>query len=173
MKENQKNKFKTPEGYFERFNERLMDRIAKDSDHRIIPESDGFAVPEGYFEGLPPKIASRLKNNGAKVVQLNRHKRFFYAAAAVAAIIALALAVNIDRSTEIEFNDLASSDITDYFENTDFNLTTNEIAELLPIEDIALSDITEVPLEEENILEYLDENIEDIDELNLDYNELE
>ncbi|UJH67705.1 hypothetical protein [Allomuricauda sp. SCSIO 65647] len=175
MKENQKNKFKTPEGYFERFNERLMDRIAKDSDshQNIIPESDGFAVPDGYFENLPSKIASRIENGEGKVVQLNPQKKFYYAAAAIAAIIALALALNIERSTEIEFDDLASSDIADYFENTNFNLTTNEIAELLPIENIAISDITEVPLGEENILEYLDENIEDLDELNLDYNELE
>jgi len=39
MKKNHKDKFKTPEGYFESFNERLMDKIVKEES--IIPSSDG------------------------------------------------------------------------------------------------------------------------------------
>ena len=63
MKEKPKRTFKTPEGYFENFNERLLDRMAKEES--IIPKEDGFTVPEGYFEKLrlPRSAQGALMSN--------------------------------------------------------------------------------------------------------------
>lgn len=178
MKEKPKHTFKTPEGYFDNFNERLLDRIAKEDS--IIPKKDGFAVPEGYFDALPEKINERLFEDDNKVVRLNqsnrlRTKKFYYAAATIAAIVVLALTLKPNQGQEIDFNDLASNDISEYLEKTNIDLSTYEIAEVLPVDNITITDVTEIPLEEENILQYLDENIdmEDVEELNLDYDDFE
>lgn len=178
MKEKPKRTFKTPEGYFENFNERLLDRMAKEES--IIPKEDGFTVPEGYFEKLPEKINARLSDDNDKVVRLNPsnshpNKKFYYIAAAIAAIVVLALTLKPERGQEIDFSDLASNDIIEYLENNDLGLSTYEIAEALPIDNMAITDGTKMPLEEENILQYLDENIdmEDVEELNLDYDDFE
>ena len=177
MKEKPKHTFKTPEGYFENFNERLMDKISKEES--IIPKTDGFAVPDGYFEKLPENINKRL-NDDSKIVRLHpfkRHqtKKFYYAAAAIAAIVVLALTLKPNQGQEIDFNDLASNDITEYLEKTDLGLSTYEIAEILPVDNIDMTDVTGTVLEEDNILQYLDENIdmEDVEELNLDYDDFE
>ncbi|NNM17715.1 MAG: hypothetical protein HKP24_04015, partial [Croceitalea sp.] len=68
MKESHKNKFKTPEGYFENFNERLMKKISKEDS--MIPQNDGFKMPYGYFNGLDKKILENLPAKGSKVILL-------------------------------------------------------------------------------------------------------
>lgn len=175
MKKNQKHKFKTPEGYFDNFNGRLMRRLEEeevDDQSEIIPKTDGFAVPKGYFETLNSDLFSRLSDSRTKVVTLKSYKTFYYAAAAVAVLFVLVFAWNNDQP-KVDFNDLANAEITAYFEDEDFGLSSYEIAEVLPLEDLSLIDVAEVPLEDENILEYLDETVEDFEELNLDYDELE
>ena len=71
----------------------------------------------------------------------------------------------------VTFDDLANSELEAYFDATDFNLSSYEIAEVVSLEQIELSDILDQHLGEEQILEYLDENVEDIEDLNLDYND--
>jgi len=175
MKEqNQKNKFKTPEGYFESFNERLMNRLETEEEDvvsGIIPKADGFAVPEGYFDGVHQDIRDKL--GGSKVISLRSYRTFYYAAASIAAIFVLVLAWNWDNQPQVGFDDLANTEIDAYFESNEFGLTSYEIAEVLPVENIGVIDITDSEIEEENLLEYLNENIEDLDELNLEYDELE
>ena len=71
MGKDKKNKFKTPEGYFDNFHDRLMDRIQQEESQEeksMIPMSDGFAVPETYFEDLTPKIIAQLAPKKVKVV---------------------------------------------------------------------------------------------------------
>ena len=65
MKEEQKNKFKTPEGYFESFNERLMARMAVEEAQKsdLIPKTDGFVVPDGYFDAVYESVNDRLSQN--------------------------------------------------------------------------------------------------------------
>ena len=180
MKEqNQKNKFKTPEGYFESFNERLMNRLETEEEDvvsEIIPKADGFTVPEGYFDGVNTGVKNRLASSSkvvSKVVSLRSYRTFYYAAASIAAIFVLVLAWNWDNQPQVGFDDLANTEIDAYFESNEFGLTSYEIAEVLPVENIGVIDITDSEIEEENLLEYLNENIEDLDELNLEYDELE
>ena len=174
MKKNKTNKFKTPEGYFESFNERLKQRLEGEveSQSDLIPKTDGFAVPEDYFEKLNGQIQSKIASAAPKVITLTSYRTFYYAAAAVAVLFVLVFAWNTDQNS-IEFDDLANAEITAYFEEEDFGLSSYEIAEVLPIGALSIDDMTEIPLEEENILEYLDENVADFEELNLDYDELE
>ncbi len=177
MKKDQKNKFKTPEGYFESFNERLMNRIeAKkdDSISEIIPKTDGFAVPKKYFEEVGQNIKQKI-GHGPKVISLRSYRKFYYAAASIAALFVLVLAWNWDNTSEpiIGFEDLASAEIDSYFENNDLGLTSYELAEVIDVEEINVLDMTNEAIADEEILEYLDENVDEFDDLNLDYEDLE
>lgn len=175
-KENHKNKFKTPEGYFDSFNERLMARLTEEEDitSDIIPKNDGFEVPENYFDTVYDSVAHRLPGKGAKVIALRTYRKVYYAAAAVVALLVLTVAWNWSTTDpKLGFEELASSDITSYLENNDLGLSSYEIAEVVDLEAVSLSDIMETQLEEEVILDYLNENVEEIEELNLEYDEIE
>lgn len=170
-KNNNKKNFKTPEGYFEGFSDRLLDRISNannDPKSSLLPESDGFSLPDGYFDSLNKSIQDRLNDNAPKVIALNsRRKLYYYAAAAVAAIGLLAIGLRTNNTSEPTFEGLANTEIEEYFEFNDLGLTTYEIAEVIPVDELDISDIMDDKLEEENIIDYLDNSIENIEELNL------
>ena len=173
MKKNHKNKFKTPEGYFDNFNERLMDKIVKEES--LIPKSDGFSVPEGYFETFNNQVSQKFNPEQPKVILLKSFRKYYYAAASIAAIFVLGFWFSKNTNETVNFEDLASAEIDAYFENNDLGLTSYELAEVVNIEEVSILDITETENSVENdmILEYLDQNIEEIDDLNLDYDDFE
>lgn len=174
MKKDKKNSFNTPEGYFENFNERLMGRIEKEvHSESIIPKSDGFSVPENYFDEITPKIMSKTSQRDGKIIQLNPFRRFYYGTAAVAAVFIVIFGFNWKSNEPIVFDDLANTEIDAYFESNDLNISTYELAELVSLENVELNDILDQDLDAENILEYLDENLDDFEELNLDYSDYE
>ncbi|BDW91232.1 MULTISPECIES: hypothetical protein [Flavobacteriaceae] len=172
MKKDKKNSFNTPKGYFEDFNSRLMDKIKKEEaghTESLIPKHDGFSVPEGYFDEISSSVASELNTKETKVIPLIANKKLYYTVAAVAAIFVLIFSLNQSSSAEpISFDDLASSDIEAYLENTDLEMTTYEIAEIIPLKDIELNNIFNEVLEDDAILDYLDENVDEIEHLYLD-----
>lgn len=175
MKKDKKNNFKTPEGYFESFHDRLMDRIQEEEAEAssIIPKSDGFSVPEGYFDAFTEKVVSQIDQKEVKVVQLKSYRKFYYSAAAIAAVFLLIFGLNWKTESPVAFDDLANAEIDEYFDATDLNLSTYEIAEAVSLENLDLNDILENQLDEEHLLEYLDENVDDIEELNLEYDDYE
>lgn len=175
MKKDKQNGFNTPEGYFENFHERLIDKIKKEEaqTESIMPKSDGFGVPEGYFSGVTKKVLSKTVAENGKVIQLKSFRKFYYGAAAVAAVFLLIFGLNWKSDKPISFEDLANAEIDAYFERTEIDMSTYEIAELIPLENLELNDVLDNDIEAESILEYLDENVEDIEDLNLDYTNYE
>lgn len=175
MKKDKQNSFNTPEGYFENFHERLMDKIKKEEaqTESVIPKSDGFGVPEGYFNGVAEKVLSKTVAENGKVIQLRSYRKFYYGAAAVAAVFLLIFGPNWKSDTPISFEDLANSEIDAYFETNEIDMSTYEIAELVPLENLELNDVLDKDIEAESILDYLEENMEDIEDLNLDYTDYE
>ncbi|WP_422860264.1 hypothetical protein ACOKFD_05155 [Flagellimonas sp. S174] len=176
MGKKDKSNFKTPEGYFDNFNERLMQKLHADEAIEklsYLPESDGFHIPKGYFKSVDKKVLSQIREKDTKVIQLSSYRKYFYGAAAVAAALLLFFGLNLQKESPVAFEDLASAEIDAYLENTELDLTYYEWAELVSLEDAELSDVMDTPLETENILEYLDENIEDIEELNLNFEDYE
>ncbi|WP_209403206.1 hypothetical protein [Pseudozobellia sp. WGM2] len=168
-KQNNKNPFKTPDNYFESFDSRLKERLSQGISS--IPKEEGFVVPDGYFDTVHDAISKRLDSQDSNVIQLNPYKKYYYWAATVAAILIVALVLNLTSSAEPTFESLADSDIDNYFENNDIDLSTYEIAEVLPLDQLQVYDIMENRFVEEQMVDYLNENIEDFDALNLDYDE--
>lgn len=166
---NKKNPFKTPEGYFEDFSRGLMKRLPeKDTD---IPRNEGFIVPDTYFEGIHENILQKLEAEKTKVIPLHPYKKYYYAAASIAAIALVVFALNWNTSKEITFDHIANSDIENYFENNELDFSTYEIAEVVPVDELEISDILSNRLDQAPILEYLDNNTENFEELNLEYDE--
>lgn len=166
---NKNNPFKTPEGYFEGFTDGLLDKLGEETPN--LPQEEGFAVPEDYFVGLHKSILERLERNGTKVVQLHPYKKYYIAVASIAAIVLVFIGLNWNSQEVPTFEDLAVSDIENYFEINEFDLSAYEIAEVIPLDDLEINDILTNSFEEEHVLDYLDENIEDFETFNLEDNE--
>lgn len=172
MKKDKKNTFNTPEGYFEKFNDRLMDSIKAEEDEdkdSIIPKTDGFLVPKGYFNEFEPIILSKTSQKETKVIPLRSNRKWYYGVAAIAAIFIMIFSITQNPTSEpITFDDLANAELEAYFENTDLDMTPYEIAEVVSLEEMELTDMLDDDFEDEIIIEYLDKNVEDIEDLNLD-----
>lgn len=166
---NKKNPFKTPEGYFDDFSNALMNRLAEKGTG--IPENEGFIVPDTYFEGVNENIRQKLEAEQIKVIPLHPYKKYYFAAASIAAIAALVFGLNRNTSKEITFEDLAESDIENYFEYNSLDFSPYEIAEVIPVDELEISDLMANSLNDEVIFNYLDNNTDEFEELNLEYDE--
>ena len=159
-----------PEGYFEGLTDRILEKVAEDTSG--LPEKEGFTVPEGYFDSLNERLQDSIsQDEDPKVVRLNPWKKYYLVAASIAALIVIVISFQLSQAEDYTFSDLANAELESYFNETDLGLTSYEIAEVLPIEELEVNDILDTALNEENILDYLDENVEDLDELNIEYDE--
>lgn len=163
------NPFKTPEGYFKEFDGKLLDKLSYGEP--TIPKKDGFGMPKGYLDDLNANIHQKLNVSEVKVIPLTSYKKHYYAAASIAAIALVVLGLNWNSSEDIDFEDLAHTEIETYFEDNELGLTTNEIAEMLPVDELEINDILSNQFNEENMLDYLNDNLDDFEELNLEDNE--
>lgn len=163
-----KNKsFKVPDGYFETLSGNIMDKIYKEEN--TMSPSEGFKVPDGYFENLNTKILQKLENSmvETKVIPLKSYKKHIYAVASIAAILLLFIAIQFNGNKTLSYSDLANSEIEQYFEFNELELSSYDLAEILPINDWDQNDIMDNRLDNDNILDYLNSHIEDFEELNL------
>lgn len=164
-KHTNKNPFKTPKNYFDSFEGKLMDKLHKEES--TIPKSDGFSVPDNYFNTLQDKLNDKLKDEG-KVIQLRSYKRYYAIAAAIAALFIFVIGQQFYNTKEVSFMDLANSEIEAYFDSNDLDMSTYELAEVLPLDQLEINDILDTHMNNDNIEDYLQENIEHLEELNLD-----
>ncbi|MBT8204708.1 MAG: hypothetical protein KJO20_04975 [Eudoraea sp.] len=169
-KKYKKEGFKLPEGYFEGLTDRILERVAEDTSD--LPQKEGFTVPEGYFDSLNERVrANTSSGEDPKVVRLNPWKKYYFVAASIAALIVIVIGFRLSQAENYTFSDLANAELESYLNETDLGLTSYEIAEVLPIEELEVNDILDTALNEESIIDYLDENVEDLDELNIEYDE--
>ncbi|MGB7395630.1 MAG: hypothetical protein WA913_14670 [Pricia sp.] len=166
---NKNNPFKVPEGYFDGIENRLATRLSQEES--ILPQNEGFQVPEGYFDGLHERILRKLEADETKVIPIRSYKTYWYVAASVAAMLLLFLGLNLNGSEEITFESLASSEIERYFEDNESDFSTYEIAEMFPVDELEMGDVTSDDIDDEDVLEYLDNNTDSAEELNFDYDE--
>ncbi len=170
------NPFKIPEGYLDSLSRELKDAVSLE-DTIGRPDRD-FTVPEGYFASLNDKITSSLTNEkkNVKLIRLVPFHRSYLAAASIAVIFVLAIFAALfsrpgNTAEKISFEDLASSEIDNYFEFNELDISTYEIAEMIPLDQVEISDMIDSPFREEQVLDYLNSNIEAFEDLNLENDE--
>ncbi|NAS11669.1 hypothetical protein [Poritiphilus flavus] len=170
-KKYKKQQFKTPDGYFEDFNARLMKKMGAEGPK--LPEKEGFAVPEGYFDKLDKSLLDKLEEEkDPKVIKLRTYRKYYFAAASVAAALLLFFGLTWNSGESLTFDDLAGTEIEAYFEQTELGLNSYELAEMVSVDELEIDDFLESTIDEENIIEYLDENLQDFDDLDGDFGEL-
>lgn len=161
--------FRVPDNYFEDFPGRVKKRLEA-SEGTPLPGEAGFRVPEGYFESLGERLESRLGEAPGKVRPLWPVQLGWVAAAAVAIALLFTLCPASIGDT-LDFEDLAGVDIQQYLEADRDEMDAYELAEGLPLDDIAVGDVLDNIPEEEQILDYLSRDEESVDELYWDNNE--
>ena len=126
----------------------------KAENHRDNGSQGGFKVPDGYFEGLADRLQERMPKDGKKVRTLWMPRLGWIAAAAVAILL---LVLFPDRQVAgVEFEDLSGESIATYLESREGDLSAQELAETLPLNEIALEDILDASLDTQHIDDYLE-----------------
>ncbi|WP_394750600.1 hypothetical protein [Spongiimicrobium salis] len=167
MKKKEQHKdFKIPEEYLEGFTTKLMDKLPKEDP---ATDTDGFKVPEKYFDGLYDSLTKKLgEEEDTKIIPLHKqNKTLYYAIAGVAAAILMVFGMIFMEPKTITFEDLAASDIENYFDVNVNELDSYELAEAISESDLEILSITETTIEDSAIIEYLDTNTSDFEDLNL------
>lgn len=161
--------FKVPEGYFGKLSQRLQDDSVK-AGQPVWPEEAGFQMPEGYLESFETRLRARMEAQTGKV----RRLRFAHVGWAVAAAAAITIILVLRPSAQeapAAFEDLASNEISLYLETGFEELNAYELAEVLPMDEIAMEDVLESLPEEEHILDYLDGEVERYEDYDLENDE--
>lgn len=165
-----KSGFTVPDGYFEGASSRILHAI-----ENTIPEkqSEGFKVPSDYFDHIDKSVLQKLENKDRSIIALNPFKKYYYMAAAIAAVFLVFLGLNRlqEKTMTFDFEDLSFYEIEAYFDTNELGFTSYEIAEMIPVTDLEINDVLTRQLKEENIMDYLYNNVDRFDELNLETNE--
>ena len=165
LPDNNKEGFKVPEGYFEDFTRGLMDEL---SHSKPNGHGAGFKVPENYFGTVGKNISESVADIAAKEVRPLSYRKYYIAAASIAVLLALALvrpwAPNLAESALANLDD---ADIEAYLQENNVLLSFYELSELAPADPWPIGDILQEPLDPENLMDYLDNAIEDYNELNI------
>ncbi|MGS2760712.1 hypothetical protein [Sinomicrobium sp. M5D2P9] len=167
-KKNNKSGFRTPEGYFDMLEERIIQSV---STSRNIPEQDGFEVPSGYIEGLEDHIFNAIgeKEERNKVPVLTL-RRIVYSISAVAAVVLILLTVFPKILSSPESGDMYSiasikpEEVEFYIENHMLPVYAEDIADVFDSTD--LNSISFSSLNEEDLIHYLEENMINYSEIN-------
>jgi len=167
--EKQKIDFKVPEGYFDSLTPQIMDKVV--TENTVFQDHDGFIIPEGYMDAFSEKVLQRLETGGAKVLPIRSYRKYYYAAASIAAILILFGGLLWNRNDTLTYSELAKSDIEEYFDFNGWAFSSYELAEILPVDQIDFDGIWEQQLDNENVIDYLSNNIKDLEELNFNHDD--
>ncbi|WP_223551591.1 MULTISPECIES: hypothetical protein [Aestuariivivens] len=148
--------FKTPVGYFETFDDKVLSSI-KPNRKLKFAETSGFNVPKNYFKNLEDKLIDKVSTNDkTKVIALFSKKQLLYASSIAAAMIVF-LNVFVFNS-QPSFNTLETQTVENFL--IDENISSYELAILLTEEELTEDTFVDYNLEKENLEEYLLNNVD-------------
>ena len=142
--------FKTPNDYFESFEEKIFSKLNTESQLDSIKET-GFKVPDGYFDSVNDEI---LNQKEPKVIQLFSKRNLIYVSSIAAAILLLFNLSLLDKDPT--FDNLETETVENYI--IDENITSYEIAALLTEKQIDEDITIEHNFNEDSIEAYLLDN---------------
>ncbi len=159
--------FSTPKDYFDTFEDRLFGKLEAEA---VIPKKDGFKVPDAYFDGLEDSLTDKLftpVTEETKVIPLsNRRVYLKYISYAAACILFFGILTNIDfggsgkAGKEVTIVD---ADINTFIENDLIALNNYDMVDVFEEENIDISTIFEVNLDETETIDYLENTTDPYD----------
>lgn len=165
-----KSGFKLPEGYFESFEENLLNKLASDDSSQDILDKDvssGHVMPNGYLDSFEENLIKKLQQSEytpkkGKIVSLFSRRNVLYISG-IAAMIAIIISIAIDKNNPaLTIDSLDIADIQAYIEDGNLDFSNDDIAALLD-DDANYEDTFEnKTISEEELLEYLSN--EDLDD---------
>lgn len=138
--------FDVPKGYFQTVENAVLKNINKPT----------FSVPEGYFDTVEDAVLEEI-NSETKVISFKRRfaEKFIYIA--VAASILLFVTLQIFNSDEKDlFADVQISEIENWIENGDLELSSYEIAAVYEDIDLGTLDFSNL-YSDDDLMDYLNE----------------
>lgn len=153
--------FKTPDGYFETFESRLMKKMTIQKEMDGV-KNTGFTVPPHYFEHVAESIKEKIATEPkSKLKYLTLYKNAGIISGIAAALL-LMLAILTKSSDTLSMNQIETASIENYL--NDANLSTYDIASFLNENDLELDHFVISSFSEESLENYLLNNasIEDL-----------
>lgn len=144
--------FKTPDQYFESFENNLFDRLNKKESIDGI-ETSGYAVPKDYFDSVEDHVFGKLNTENKPVIRLQSRKTFYYIAG-VAASFVLLLSLFLNNNNSITIDTLDTAAIENYLYQEDY--TSDDIASLFLSDDISETNFIDVTISDDILNQYLE-----------------
>ncbi len=161
----QKSGFKVPENYFQDLEAKIMHKVTNDEESlETYKGQPGFALPPNYFEQLEETIFAKLELEARekKVIPLWKKRKFYYATAVAAVFLAIISTVLFNPVLpETSMESIELSAIEEYIDRGYIDLNFNEISAYLTEEGYAADNFNTSGLTDEEMLDYLTENVED------------
>lgn len=159
--------FKVPDNYFQELEARILHRVTQEGDSmESFKGQPGFVVPKDYFDQLEENILEKLelKTPAGKVIPLYKKKKFYYAASVAAVFLAIISTVLFNPVLpDYSIETIELSAIEEYIDRGYIDLNFNEISAYITEEGYAVDDFNTSGLSDEEMLDYLSENLEDQD----------
>lgn len=154
--------FKVPDNYFEEFEERMMDVISQPTPLSDYKGKSGFAVPQNYFETVEGTILEKVEEQKPKgtVIPLFRKRKLFYAASVAAVFIGIVSILLLKPNAELSMGSLEFSALEYFIEEGNMDLNYNEISSFMFEEGYVLDHLYNSNLNEEELFNYLSENVD-------------
>lgn len=144
--------FKTPEHYFDTFEEKLQKCINNDTGFDAI-ETPGFTVPKNYFNSVERNILETIETKAEKPVFQLKPKSTFYYFAGIAASFVLLFSL-VFNNKEITINSIETTSIENYLYQEEYS--NEELASLFNTDDISESDFIDVTISDETLNDYFE-----------------
>ena len=155
-----KSGFKTPQGYFEGFENELLQTMQR-SENIGGNKASGFTTPKGYFDGLEDELLKKVNQPKPKIRTLFTKEAFLYAASVAAIIIAFASTFYINPENKTSWENLELSVMESYIDNNSIELSTGELSNYIFQQGYIIDDTDLDKVDSEAMMNYLDENLEE------------
>lgn len=161
--------FKIPKGYFENFEDNLLESLPSNEEHSGILSNQidtGLKTPDGYFDSLEDRLLITIKEqqNSPKVISLFT-KRNIISLVSIAAMIVIIISIVIPkRDNKLTFDSIEIAEIQEYLDEENIELSETDIAVLLEDENNLTNtfSINTDHISDEILLDYLsDTELED------------
>ena len=159
--------FKVPEGYFDALEARILGSVTAVQEKKlpVDKKETGFKVPESYLENFEAELFEKIdrieeKRKTPKVISLFNKESFYYAAGAAAVFVAMVTTLFTNPSPSIGFEDLDMLTLEGYIHES-IEFSTNDISHYLSEGDFGLAPSRGTGVDEDAVIEYLTENMEE------------